>query len=198
MNAQFKRSVFKTAAKVAHLTYQIGETELLRKKSKGIETGKIKSKKIQLIISKLKKTLLMFKRLTGKGRGIAAVQIGIPLKIAVVFINKKPVTIINPKVLDKSKLLYSYPEMCMSADPVIAKVIRPSWVKILYFDESGDEKIWDDKKDKIINRVLQHEIDHMEGIINIDLVPSRDLILNSDPLFFKNARFKKILQTRPL
>lgn len=198
MNVQFKRSVFKDAAKVAHLTYQIGETVLLRKKSREIENDEIKSKKIQLIISRLKKTLITFNKLTGRGKGIAAVQIGTPLKIAVVFINNKPVTLINPKILDKSKLLYSYPEMCMSASPVIAKVIRPAWVKVFYFDESGDEKIWDEKQNKIINRVIQHEIDHMEGVINIDLVPSRDLILNSDPLFFKNARFKKIPQTRQL
>lgn len=186
------------ASPVAHLTYQIGETELLRKKSRKIENDEIKSKKIRLIISRLKKTLLLFKRLTGKGKGIAAVQIGIPLKIAVVFINNKPVTIINPKILGKSKLLYSHPEMCMSASPIIAKVIRPAWVKFKYLDESGNRKIWDNKKDKLINRVIQHEIDHMDGIINIDLVPSRDLILNSDPLFFKNARFQKIPQTKPL
>lgn len=192
MNSSFKRSIFRDAARVAHLTYQIGELDLLRKESKEVNVNDIQSKKIRIVISKLKKTLLKYKKLTGKGRGIAAIQIGIPLRIAVLYIGDNPVTIINPKIIEKSKTSLLYPEICMSANPVIAKVPRPSWVKILYLDETGDKRIWDNKKDQILNRVFQHEIDHMEGIVNIDLVSSKDLILESDPLYFKNARFEKI------
>lgn len=196
MNTSYKKSVFNTAAKVARLTYQIGETDLLRKKSEKVKTGEIRSKKIRSIISKLKKTLLEYKRLSGKGRGIAGIQIGIPLKIAVVFIDEKMETIINPKLIKNSGQLLIYPEICMSANPVIAKTARPSWVEIEYFDEKGIKKNWKrkdkNKTDLVLNRVIQHEIDHMEGIINIDLVKPGDLILDSDPEYFKKAKFEKI------
>lgn len=196
MNTSHKRSVFNAAAKVAHLTYQIGETDLLRKKSEEVKFSEIKSKKIRRLIFKLKKTLLEYKRLTGKGRGIAGVQVGVPLKIAVIFIEDKLVALINPQIIEKSNTFFSYPEICMSANPLIAKVTRPSWVRVAYLDEFGDKKVWIDKNNKIINRVFQHEIDHLEGIINIDLVESKDLILDSSPDFFKTAKFEKIPQTK--
>lgn len=198
MNASFKRSVFKKAAKVAHLTYQIGESDLLRKKSESVDIKKIKSPNIQSVIKRLVFTITEFRKLTGKGRGIAAVQIGIPLQIATLYINDQLVTIINPKIIEKSKQMLLYPEVCMSANPILVRVARAEWVKVRYFDGSGNKKIWQIKKNLIVNRVFQHEIDHMEGIINIDLVRSKDLILESDPKFFKNARFEKIPQTKLL
>lgn len=197
MNISYKKSVFKTALKVAHLTYQIGESDLLREESEEVKTGEIKSKKIQAIISRLKKTLLKYKRLTGKGRGIAAVQIGIPLKIAVIFINNNLVTIINPEIVKKSKKLLAYPEICMSANPIIAKVARPAWVQVSYLDETGKAQIWNNEKDLIVNRVFQHELDHMEGIINIDLAKPGDLILDSNPDYFKKAKFTPYKETGP-
>lgn len=196
MNSRYKRSVFKDAGKVSHLTYQIGETDLLRNKSGAVDVKKIKSPKIQSIISKLSSTLSEFRKLTGKGRGIAAVQIGVPLKIAVLFAGKDLLVIINPQIIKGSKQLLIYPEICMSANPIVALVTRPAWIELSYLDKGGNTKIWAGRKDKILNRVFQHEIDHMNGIVNIDLVKSKDLILDSDPLYFKNARFEKIRQTR--
>lgn len=197
IRGNYKRKVFSDAGKVANLTYQIGELDLLRKKSKEVKISEISSPEIQKVIFKLKQTLIKYRKLTGKGRGIAAVQIGIPLKIAVIFVDEKPHTIINPKITKKSEQLLLFPEVCMSANPIIARVIRPSWVNVSYFDESGKKQTWDygDQKrsELVLNRVLQHEIDHMEGIINIDLVDSRSLILDSDPQFFKNAKFEKVV-----
>jgi peptide deformylase len=188
----FKKKVFEEAALTSHLTYQIGEFDGLRKKSQEVEVSKINSKEIRSIILKLKKTLKEYRRLTGKGRGVAAIQIGYPLRIAVIFQEENLLTIINPKIITTSKTKFKYPEICMSANPIIAKVSRPSYIEFEYLDEKGNEQIWDNKKDKIMNRVLQHEIDHMDGIINIDLVKSSDLILLSEPNFFKKSNFTEV------
>lgn len=190
MKSKFKKQIFEEAAKISHLTYQIGQLEALREKSKEVKISEIKSANFQSVIRKLKRTLKEYRGLTGKGRGVAAIQIGIPLKIAVVFNQEKILTIINPKITKMSDDRYLYPEICMSANPIIAKVVRPEFIEFEYFDEDGDKHFWRDR-DRILNRVFQHEIDHMEGIINIDLVSSRDLILLSDNNFFKNARFEK-------
>ena len=188
---KFKKQVFAEAAITSHLTYQIGEFPALRAKSATVNESKINSPEIKTVIGKLKNKLKEYRKLTGKGRGIAAIQIGIPLKIAVIFLDEKLLTIINPRVTDKSKTFLSYPEICMSANPIIAVVARPSYIEFEYLDEDGNKQIWNGK-DQLMNRVFQHEIDHMEGIINIDLVDSKTLIINSDPDFFKNAKFEQV------
>lgn len=84
----------------------------------------------------------------------------------------------------------------MSASPIIAPTIRPSWIEFDYYDERGKLNHWrmkaSTKYGKMMNRVFEHEIDHMEGIINIDLCNPKDLFLESDPSFYKMATFKKI------
>lgn len=192
IHAKYKKKIFEEAIKTSHLTYQIGELEGLRQKSKDISVPEIKSQKVKSLISKLKSALREYRRMTGKGRGIAAIQIGVPLRISVVYENKKLMTIINPRITKKSSALFSYPEICMSANPIIAMVVRPAYLEFEYLNEDGDKQSWNEPDNRIMNRVFQHEIDHMEGIVNIDLVQSKELILNSDPKFLKNAKFEKV------
>lgn len=70
----------------------------------------------------------------------------------------------------------------MSVNPIIAPVDKPSWIEFEYLDEKG----------KMYNRVFQHEIDHMDGIINIDLVKSKELNFESDPSYYEKARFEEV------
>lgn len=192
IKSKFKKKVFEEAALISHLTYQIGELPSLREKSQDVKISDIRTPEIRQVVLKLKRTLSQYRKLTGKGRGVAAIQIGIPLRIAVVFYDASQLVIINPRIVRKSKKLLKYPEICMSANPIIAKVVRPSYIEFEYFNENGDKQIWNNHADKLMNRVFEHEIDHMEGIINIDLVDSKDLIFLSDPKFFKNAEFVEI------
>jgi len=187
---KYKRKVFEEASFTSHLTYQIGELNSLREKSEPVK--EIESSQTKLVISKLRKTLKEYRKLTGKGRGIAAIQIGYALRIAAIFEEKEILVIINPRIINRSKKLLRFPEICMSANPIIAPVVRPSFIEFEYLNEKGEKVVWSEKENKIMNRVFQHEIDHMEGIINIDLVPSKDLILNSDPKFFKEAKFEEV------
>lgn len=194
-----KRKVFERANLVANFIFQIGEYENLRKPSKEVSTKKINSPEYQAKFKYLKNCLKKYRKLTGLGRGIAAVQVGIPERFAVIFTpDEKYLTIINPKIIKSSKKKYLYSEMCMSANPIIAPVVRPAWVEFEYLNEKGEKKFWDMKDDtklgKILNRVFEHEIDHMDGIINIDRVKNpRDLILESDPKFYKLAKFEEVL-----
>lgn len=85
----------------------------------------------------------------------------------------------------------------MSALPVIAPVARAAYVEVEYYDEKGAKKHWNLKESliesKMMNRVLQHEIDHMDGIICVDLVKNpRELLLESDPKFYDKARFEVV------
>jgi len=195
--ARFKKKVFIRAAQVSGIVYQIGEYPALRQLSGKTPISRIKSEDVKAKIAYLKECLLRYRKITGYGRGIAGVQVGIRQRIAVVYSPHKLITIINPKITKKSEKLLLYPEVCMSANPVIAPTIRPSWIEFEYYDENGRKQYWDKKDDtnkgKMMNRIFQHEIDHMDGIINIDKVKSpRDLILESDPAFYKKAKFEEV------
>lgn len=165
-SSPFKKETFEKAAVVSDFIYQIGEYPQLRKPSTQVPIEKISSKDMQKKFRYLKSCLTTYRKKTGYGRGIAAVQVGIPEQFAAVFFNEKILIIINPLITKKSKKKYLYPEMCMSASPVIVPVIRPAWVEFSYFDEQGNEKFWKTKDESepgnMMNRVIQHEIDHMQ------------------------------------
>lgn len=196
-NAAFKKNVFNRAGKVSEFIYQIGEYEALRSPSKEVPLNKINSEDTQAKFAYLKKCLIRYRKLTGYGRGITAVQVGIPERFSVIYTPEELLIVMNPVITKSSQKLLKYPEVCMSANPIIAPIVRPSWIEFDYFDEQGNLKQWKTKDStdmgKIMNRVFQHEIDHMEGIINIDKVSSGELILESDPDFYKNAKFEEVL-----
>src|SRR5205814_9459462 len=129
---------------------------------------KIKAKEMKDKIKFIKACMRKYRRITSVGRGITAVQIGIPERFSVVYTPEKLIVIINPKIKKFSKEKYSFPEICMSVTPIVAPTIRPGWIEFEYFDEFGEKKYWDTKdktkQGRILNRVFQHEIDHMEGL----------------------------------
>lgn len=184
-----KTKVFENAAKTGQFIYQIGELDDLRKPSKEIPINKITSKQYQDKFRYIKNCLKKYRKLTGLGRGITAVQIGIPERFSVIYTPEKLIIIINPKITKTSKEKLKYPEICMSANPIIVPTIRPAWIEFEYFDEQGKLQHWDNK-DKILNRVFLHEIDHMEGIINLDRGDPKEFILESDPKFYQRAKFQ--------
>lgn len=200
--AKYKKEVFLRAAKVTNLIYQIGESDILRNPSREVPLKKIRSDEVQKKFRFLKNCLTLYTNATGYGRGIAAVQVGIPERFFVVYSTldkKKMEIIINPIITKQSEKLLKYSEMCMSAVPVIVPLSRPAWIEFEYYDDLGNLKHWNTKDDtklaRMLNRVFQHEIDHVEGIINVDLVESvKDLILESDPEFYKNAKFVEVDQ----
>ncbi len=116
------------------------------------------------------------------GIGLAAVQIGILKRVIVIDLSKDgekktPLFIINPEISFKSKDLISYEEGCLSIPNQFAEVKRPSSCKINYLDYNGKEK--EIKADGLLATCIQHEIDHLNGILFIDHLSKlkKDLIL---------------------
>lgn len=193
----FKKEVFEKAKKVADFIYQIGETPLLRIPSKPVDLEQIHSEDQQAKFKYLKDSLIRYRKLTGYGRGITAVQVGIRERFSVIYTPERLILVVNPRVTKISDDLLNYPEMCMSANPIIAPTVRPSWVEFEYYNELGEKHEWDTKDDtdtgRMMNRVFLHELDHMDGIINIDKVENAGgLIIESDPEFYTHASFEKV------
>ncbi|MDZ4775563.1 MAG: peptide deformylase [Alphaproteobacteria bacterium] len=105
------------------------------------------------------------------GVGLAAVQIGVPLRIIVMDISPKedvrePRYYVNPEIIWKSEELKSWEEGCLSVPEIYDEVDRPARVKIRYLDYHGKEI--EEDADGLFAVCIQHEMDHLEGVVFLD------------------------------
>tara|TARA_B100000131_G_scaffold291990_1_gene306028 strand:+ start:317 stop:841 length:525 start_codon:yes stop_codon:yes gene_type:complete len=106
-----------------------------------------------------------------KGIGLAAIQIGIPKRIIVMDIGnrdkeKKPMYFVNPIIKNKNSDYSTYEEGCLSVPNQFAEINRPSTCEVEYLDYNGNKKII--KASGLLATCIQHEMDHLEGILFID------------------------------
>tara|TARA_S200000501_G_scaffold369187_1_gene408202 strand:- start:1547 stop:2065 length:519 start_codon:yes stop_codon:yes gene_type:complete len=116
------------------------------------------------------------------GIGLAAIQVGVPKRIIVIDLGQKdkkkePLFFVNPLIIKKNEKLATYEEGCLSVPDQFAEIDRPSKCKVKYLDYYGDEKNID--ADGLLATCLQHEMDHLEGILFIDYLSKlkRDYII---------------------
>ncbi len=105
------------------------------------------------------------------GIGLAAIQIGVPKRIIVMDIfkdekGKNPMYFVNPVIKNKDKELSTYEEGCLSVPNQFAEVDRPTTCEVEYLDFYGKKKIL--KANGLLATCIQHEMDHLEGILFID------------------------------
>ena len=105
------------------------------------------------------------------GIGLAAIQIGEPKRIIVMDLTKEekrtnPMYFVNPIILNKVKEKSLYEEGCLSVPNQFAEVERPSKCEVEYLDYNGKKKIL--KAEGLLATCIQHEMDHLEGILFID------------------------------
>ena len=105
------------------------------------------------------------------GIGLAAIQIGIPKRIIVLDISKdpekkEPLYFVNPEKVYTSEDQATYEEGCLSVPGQFAEIDRPNKCHIKYLDYNGDSK--ELKAEGLLATCIQHEIDHLEGILFID------------------------------
>ncbi len=105
------------------------------------------------------------------GIGLAAIQIGIPKRIIVLDISKEqnkrdPKYFVNPIITNKDKLKSTYEEGCLSVPDQFAEIDRPKNCDVEYLDYNGEKKLL--KAEGLLATCIQHEMDHLEGILFID------------------------------
>lgn len=139
-------------------------TPSLREKSK--EVHKI-SKKVQILIDDLYDTLYAL-----NGVGLAAPQIGENLRVFVIDLGTdpktmNPITFINPKIIKKEGAVNSY-EGCLSFPDAYTNVRRARYVKVKALDIKGRPFIMEADEGSLMARAIQHEFDHLDGILFVD------------------------------
>ena len=137
--------------------------KLLRQISKTVE--KVKDEERKLMDDMLE---TMY---AANGIGLAAIQIGVPKRIIVMDISKKeneknPMFFVNPVIIKKNVEKATYEEGCLSVPNQFAEIDRPSSCEVEYLDYDGNKKNL--KAEGLLATCIQHEMDHLEGILFID------------------------------
>ena len=115
------------------------------------------------------------------GIGLAAPQVGVGLRVAVVDLmpdeRPSPLTLINPEVLSASEETATREEGCLSLPNQYADVTRPARVRVRYQDQDGGRR--EIEADGLLAACLQHEIDHLNGVLFVDYLSAlkRNILL---------------------
>ena len=152
------------------------------------------SEKIEKVDNSLRKLLdemleIMYE---APGVGLAAVQVGILKRVIVIDISKadekkNPIFLINPEITFKSKNTSVHEEGCLSLPGHFAEIERPAECHVDYLDYSGNQKKI--KADGLLATCIQHEVDHLNGILFIDYLSK----LKKDMIIKKLVKHKKEL-----
>ncbi|MGR9140804.1 peptide deformylase [Rhizobium leguminosarum] len=128
------------------------------------------------------------------GIGLAAIQIGVPHRMLVIDISregeeKQPQVFINPEIVKSSDERSVYEEGCLSIPDYYAEVERPAVVSVKYLDLNGKEQTVE--ADGLLATCLQHEIDHLNGVLFIDYISrlKREMVIKK---FTKAAKSKAL------
>jgi peptide deformylase len=127
------------------------------------------------------------------GIGLAAIQVAEPIRLVVVDLSgeeepRQPQVFVNPQILTRSEGLNVHEEGCLSIPDYYAEVERPASIRVGYQDLAGNKH--ELNADGLLATCLQHEIDHLDGVLFIDHISrlKRDMVVR---------KFKKLARDRP-
>ncbi len=147
---------------------------ILRKKSEPLERV---DSEVQKLADDMLETMY-----DAPGIGLAAIQVGIPRRMLVIDCSKEdedpaPMVFVNPQVVGSSEERSTYEEGCLSIPDYYAEVERPAEVTVEYLDRDGKQQ--QIRADGLLATCLQHEIDHLNGVLFIDHISKlkRDMVI---------------------
>ena len=157
---------------------------ILREKSKTLEKV---NDELRALLDDMLETMY-----AAPGIGLAANQIGVLKRLIVIDINRdnekrNPIFLINPEIISSSKKTSIYEEGCLSLPGHYAEIERPAECNIKFVDYNGKEKELNAKG--LLSTCIQHEIDHLNGILFIDYLSK----LKKDMIIKKLIKHKKEL-----
>jgi peptide deformylase len=129
------------------------------------------------------------------GIGLAAPQVGALLRLVVMDLAPEkvpaPMVLINPEIIAASDEKATREEGCLSLPEQYADVTRPAWVKVRYQDEQGAKR--DIEGEGLLGACLQHEIDHLNGVLFVDYLSAlkRNILLRKLAKEQKEVKAKK-------
>ena len=159
--------------------------KILREKSLAVEKV---DKDLQKLMDDMLETMY-----AAPGIGLAAIQVGVPKRVIVMDLAKKdepknPMYFVNPEIIKKSENNSTYEEGCLSVPGQFAEIDRPNRCHVKYLDYYGEEK--EIKAEGMLATCIQHEMDHLEGILFIDYLSK----LKKSMIIKKLSKHKKEIE----
>ena len=142
--------------------------------------------------SALGATLEAFRKRHGFGRAISAPQVGIPRRIIAVNLGRGLFFIVNPRITAQSASTFTMWDDCMSFPDLLVRLARHESISIEYEDETGRPHDWIDL-DPAASELLQHEIDHLDGILAVDRALDRDALLLKAQFESDRASYRSVV-----
>ena len=124
-------------------------------------------------------TLEAFRAEHGFGRAISAPQIGIALRFIAVNLGDGPFTMINPEITWVSPETFTMWDDCMSFPLLLVRVRRHRAISVRYLDDDGNIRVMD-RLAQATSELLQHEIDHLDGILAVDHAMDVDALVSRE------------------
>ena len=157
----------------------------LRQKSLSVEKV---DKDLQMLMDDMLETMY-----SAPGIGLAAIQVGVPKRVIVIDIDQKegqknPMFFINPEIIEKSSNNSIYEEGCLSVPGQFAEIERPDKCHVKYLDYQGKQQ--EIKAEGMLATCIQHEMDHLEGILFIDYLSK----LKQSMIIKKLSKQKKAIE----
>jgi peptide deformylase len=126
---------------------------------------------IAALIKDLADTLAHWRSTTGYGRGIAAPQLGISQRVIFLKLPEaEPWPLINPKIIERSEEKIIVWDACLSFLSIFMQVERHREITVRYQNPQGDPLEFRADDDRNLSELLQHEIDHLDGILAVDRI----------------------------
>jgi peptide deformylase len=128
---------------------------------------------------RLHATLTTFRAEHGFGRAISAPQIGLARRFIAVNLGDQPFTMINPEITWRSPETFTLWDDCMSFPFLLVRVRRNCTICVRYLDDDGNIRVLD-RLEQSTAELLQHEIDHLDGILAVDHALDADAIVSRE------------------
>jgi peptide deformylase len=140
------------------------------------------SKEVGMLVADMRDTLEDTFRTTGYGRGIAAPQIG-ALKRAVYLSSRvvgTELVLVNPKIVSHSDEVITVWDSCLCFLSIFMQVERYKHITVEYYDLSGNRQVLEAGPENDLAELLQHEIDHLDGVLCLDRVKSTTDVISRE------------------
>ena len=134
--------------------------------------------KLDSLVNDLCDTLYDFKNRNGFGRGIAAPQIGVTERVIFIHVDS-PLVLVNPQIIKRSRTRMTLWDDCFSFPSLLVRVRRNLSIEMRYQDVGGKKHLLNAEGG--LSELLQHEIDHLNGVLAIDrAIDSKHIVFRSE------------------
>ncbi len=124
----------------------------------------------------LQRTLAEFRRRRGFGRAVSAPQIGVAQRFIALNLGDGPQLVVNPEIVWRSEDRFTMWDDCMSFPDLLVRLERDASLSMRFQDERGDFREWTEL-DLPTAELLQHEIDHLDGVLAVDRALDRESLV---------------------